>query len=256
MGLERSELRKFYSVPWIREAIFRQCADRYVCMRFWNGLQRHYGPEERQYNPRLRGSAYISFDSLDAVGPHGLQYWINKGVQEFIPEVSTRNDLDRSEYFVIDLDPKGEKLGIPEVRVATVQVLCSMLRSSFAQQNFRNHYWVRYSGNRSFHLYFWLKRRQDMVKIREAVKVVVGAMNNPGLSYQNLRGKTDYILVDIGAIARHRCVRSLWSVHHKTGRVCVPLLYKDIPRFDPNSATVDNVLAGKFGQTDIESRWG
>lgn len=258
--LTREQLKAFYSDERVKSALFRQCRDRFVCLRFDWGMVRHLTKHEQYYQDkapsfvRKDGKPFIAFVNPGngrGSNPYELAYWIDRGVVEFIPEVSDYSDLDRSDYFVIDLDPKDDQFSFDDLRSATKRVAKAVwnspLRPLIRELN------VRFSGNRSFHLYFRLTEKTDLVKIREAVKAQIDGIADEHLTYHNLRDHKDFILIDIGAIARHRCVRSLYSVHQKTGRVCVPLRFDEVDSFDPQSATIPNVLAGKFSFTDIPS---
>jgi hypothetical protein len=252
--MDRSE---YYGVPWIRSAILNQCQDRYVCLRFPDRMQRHPGRDEREVSPGTRYSDFIELVTDAGNNPRSVQYWINRGVQEFIPEVTTKWDMDRSDFFAIDLDPKNPDFNFHQLKVATVVVQRSVVANDNIRSFLLPHFNLRFSGNRSFHLYFRLRIPRDLVWIREQVKLALDAVTSRTgvLSYRNVKDRDDYILVDIGAIARHRCVRSLWSVHHKTNRVCVPLAMEELMDFNPATATMEAVLEGQFGQRDIDSCW-
>jgi len=247
----------YYGVPWVRSAILDQCRGRYVCLRFPDRLQRHPGRGEREVTPDMWYSDFIELMADEGNSPRSVQYWINRGVQEFIPEVTTKWDLDRSDFFVIDLDPKSPDFNFRQLKIATVVVQRAVVANDNLRVLLLPHFNLRFSGNRSFHLYFRLKSPLDLVWIREQVKFALDAVTSKTgvLSYRNIKDRNDYILVDVGAIARHRCVRSLWSVHHKTNRVCVPLAMEDLMKFDPTTATMEAVLDGDFGQRDINSCW-
>jgi DNA primase catalytic subunit len=100
----------------------------------------------------------------------------------------------------------------------------------------------RFSGNRSYHLYikFWwlheLKQVREIVK--SALDVVCGMYSQLTYSASDAEGK---IYIDIGAIAKHRCVRSLWSLHNKTGRVCIPV--SNLKTFKREDAELDKVIS-------------
>jgi len=247
----------YYSIPWVRTEILDQCRGRYVCLRFPDRLQRHPGRGERNAMPDLRYSDFIELTADDGNNPRSVQYWVNRGVQEFIPEVTTKWDLDRSDFFAIDLDPKNPEFSFHQLKIATVVVQRAVVANDNLRPLLLPNFNLRFSGNRSFHLYFRLKSPLDLVWIREQVKFALDAVTSRTgvLSYRNIKDRDDYILVDIGAIARHRCVRSLWSVHHKTNRVCVPLAMEELMNFDPATATMEAVVEGMFGQRDAESRW-
>lgn len=256
--LSKEIVKSYYSDPRVRSAIFNQCLDRFVCLRFDWGMVRH--PTRVELNskadfPGVDGKRFIAFRTNDGTkhSPTDLSYWVNRGTIEFIPEVTRWTDLDRADNFVIDLDPKSEDFSFDDLKKSTLLVLEAILASSLRPQIKELN--VRFSGNRSFHLYFRLTGIMALKDIREQVKVTLDVLESQhkDLSYHNVRDRTDFILIDIGAIARHRCVRSLFSLHAKTGRCCVPLHRNQIQDFDPATATIENVLAGHFNFGDIIS---
>lgn len=245
--VDLKRFRSYYTK--VRELVYVQCKDRYVAVRFESGLQRHFGVREHLY---VRSGDYILVTKPNGVDPTGLQYWINAGVLEFIPEVSRIYDLERTDTAIIDLDPKDDSFGFDQVKEAVVLVM-DRVRISKIGGILKDTYRLRYSGNRSIHLYLDLTQMVSLFALRKELQLVLGQMSG-WLSCKNLEGRKDYIYIDIGAMAVHRCVRSLWSLHHKTGKACVPVV--DLKSFDPGSATIDAVLDGRFGATDIIQRWG
>lgn len=262
--MDKETIKSFYSTPWVRKAIFDQCQERNVCIRHDWGMVRHFNKTEsdklaaRGVSPLLED--FIQFQSCGTAvdSPADIQYWINKHTLEFIPEVMSVYDLDRSEYFVVDLDPKDPNIfSFEDTRRATQLVLVALFGPDGDGAPLKargvpvNGYKLRFSGNRSFHIYGGLSERLELKKIREAVKDILDHAIEPSmeapfddklrLSYHNIRDRKDFILVDIGAIARHRCVRSLWSVHAKTGFVCVPV--ENLNTFQRDSAEMTKALA-------------
>lgn len=249
----------FYSIPWIGQSIVSQCKDRFVTVRFNYGLRRHYSAAELKWlqdiHATLRGVQYGSqeqpfFEIHRAYhqydNPTDLQWYARNGGVEIIPEVSQIYDLDRTDTVIIDLDPKDPAIfSFDDLRGATKVVyaaLCTKGSPLMAQFNVEA-VKFRFSGNRSFHIYIKLDKPYHFHPLREAVKesldIAIGMY--PSLSYKNLRNRSDYILIDIGALARHRCVRALWSLHHKTGLVCIPV--QNIDTFKREEASLDAVRA-------------
>lgn len=187
----------------------------------------------------------------DINNPLDLAYFVKAGVREFIPEVSTVYDLNRTDTIIIDLDPKDPaQFSFEDTRGATQVVAAALLTEGCA---LRQTYKVvahkfRFSGNRSFHLYIRLDGPKRFEEVREAVKQsldVAVKLYPSQLSYKNLRapdgsGRKDYMLVDIGALSRHRCVRSLWSIHHKSQMVCVPV--ENLATFSRDCASMEAVV--------------
>lgn len=256
------EPHQFYSTPWVMKELCGQFRNRYVNIRFPYGMRRHYNKHELNIissnGIQLVGNddrPFFEISSLSGMSPTSIGYFIKQGAVEFIPEVSVINDLDRTNVIIIDLDPKSLDFDFEDLRNVTYKVLMCML--GYRYENGRlveckidltnevtvEKYKVRFSGNRSFHLYLLLNRLVDFVELRKIVKERLDPLceEDETLSYRNIRDKNDYILIDIGALARHRCVRSLWSMHHKTRRVCVPV--RDIFSFGRDEAIPENVIA-------------
>lgn len=250
----------FYSTNWIAESLLNQFNRRFLTLRFDFGLRRHYSEAEMRLLHakrvrlwRMMPKPFIEIHQFlgDVNNPVDLAYFLKIGVQEFIPEVSTIYDLNRTDTIIIDLDPKDPELfSFEDLREATKVVDTALLTSGSALMTDFNVLArkMRFSGNRSFHLYIRLDKPHHFEELRAAVKKsldVVTEMYPDRLSYRNLRdsrgqGRKDYILIDIGALSRHRCVRSLWSLHHKTALACVPVA--DVATFQKDEASTDIVL--------------
>lgn len=258
-----TDYQKFYLTPWVKTALADQFKRRYMTMR-WDGfMRRHYNYQEiealKTYRVKLLGrpdegqtpffEVHGSWGSIN--NPVDIEYFINAGAQEFIPEVSYINDLDRTDTIIIDLDPKDPKMfDFEATRMATKIVHAALcVKGGPLDVNFKVLGWkFRFSGNRSFHIYIRLGRLYRFEELRTIVKENLNPVIEiyPHLSYTNLRGgkngppRTDFMLVDVGALARHRCVRSLWSLHHKTRMACIPV--ENLDTFDRKEAFVDAVL--------------
>lgn len=252
--------KSFYATPWVAESILEQCYRRFVTLQFDFGLARHYSEDEIGMLRRRRVKLWRVMEEPffeihqfvgDVNNPTDLAFFIKKGVKAFIPEVSTVYDLNRTDTVIIDLDPKSKDLfTFEDTRNATMVVATALLdeNSVFRRAFPLLDYKFRFSGNRSFHLYIRLDRPYPFVPLRDAVKKsldVVTRLYPRHLSYRNLtdasgQSRTDYILIDIGALSRHRCVRSLWSIHSKTNLVCVPV--EDLNSFSKDSAVIETVI--------------
>lgn len=183
--------------------------------------------------------------------PVDIQYHANRGMIEVIPEVSEINDLERTDTVIIDLDPKDPKLfGMDHLKWSTAAVYTTVtVKNGPLDGNFKILATkFRFSGNRSFHIYIRLQKKYQFEDIRKTLKTCLEPLTKlyPVLRYQNMRTtnvgppRTDFILIDVGAMSRHRCVRALWSLHNKTNLVCVPVT--DINSFDISQSEVANVL--------------
>jgi len=254
------DIREFYSTSWIAESLVEQFDRRFITLRFDHGMRRHYDERELQLLRERRITLWRLMDKPffeihqalgDRRNPVDLAYYLDQGVVEFIPEVSTIYDLNRTDTIIIDLDPKNPNLfDFEDTRGATKVVdvaLCGQGSVLTTQFNVIDRKY-RFSGNRSFHIYIRLDKPHHFEPVREAVKASLDVVTKmyPVLSYKNLRaadgsGRDDYILVDIGALSRHRCVRSLWSVHAKTLKACVPV--ENLDSFQRETATLEAVLA-------------
>lgn len=250
--------RDFYRIPWIASALLQQCYWRYLSVRFPFGLRRHFNIHEinslnrksvQLFRPTTTDTHLPFFELHKADGdiedPSDIYYYIEQGAVEFIPEVSTVFDMDRSDVIIIDLDPKGS-FSWHDIRYAMVlthEYLCkfdSPLAREFVVENWK----FRFSGNRSFHLYIKLQRPYEFKIVKEYVKKSLDPLvaRFPDYLTYDVKTAEGKIYIDIGAMAKHRCVRSLWSLHHKTGMVCVPI-FNNVMEFDLNESIPDRVIA-------------
>lgn len=264
---------EFYSLPWVAQAIVDQARHRYMTVRFDWGMCRHLARHDLKeaklaisngtvpWVP-LDENPFIEIHSVTGEGPYSLDYWVRRGAIEFIPEVSDVHDLNRTDVVIVDLDPKDEKFQWQDLVDATKKVMMALLGTiqpegvDFLRQTGTVPFSrvgadtgvtvrdckLRFSGSRSFHIYIQLEKRAEFPAIRTALKAILDPLEketNGNLTYHNLRDRKDFILVDIGAVARHRCVRSLYSMHAKTGRICIPV--KQLDGFEKESAAAPAV---------------
>lgn len=245
--LTREQVKAYYAQADVQAIILDQCRNRFVAIRFDWGMLRH--PSKNDIGNARRvgydfvihdGKPFITLTKAGSGGrPDDIVYWVSRGALEFIPEVSEYNDLDRSDFFVVDLDPKSPDFSFDDLRASTLKVLGRLKEWLASDSRFSlRAVEVRFSGNRSFHLYFRFNQKYDLTVIRDALKIALDPIDDvdSGLSYHNVRDRKDFILIDIGAVARHRCVRSLGSLHAKTGRRCIPLEESRISSFQPEEA--------------------
>lgn len=251
----------FYRTPWVTAELLKQCYRRYVTLRFDFGLARHYRDFELDLIRRARMDLWRALENphYEIHQAHGnenlpidLSYFLKRGVIEFIPEVSTVFDLNRTDTVIIDLDPKDPKqFSFDEIKGATAATIEAVLHSNSAFTRNVGHvaHKLRFSGNRSFHIYVKLPKPLKFEEIRPhlkssldvLVKMYRGLVHYEPLTKNDGSPRTDYLFIDIGALSRHRCVRSLWSIHAKTNMACVPV--PELMTFDKESATIDAVLS-------------
>lgn len=267
---ERMEPKEFYSLPWVAQAIVDQARHRYMTVRFEWGMCRHLIRGDLAEAKLAIGKGTVPWVALDSnpfieihsasgEGPYSLDYWVRRGAIEFIPEVSDVHDLDRTDVVIVDLDPKDEKFQWQDLVDATKKVMETLLGTvqpegvAFHKANGAlpldqvglpvRDCKLRFSGSRSFHIYIQLEKRTDFPTIRTALKKLLDPLeveSAGNLTYHNVRDRKDFILVDIGAVAKHRCVRSLYSMHAKTGRICIPV--KQIDGFDKERSAAPVVV--------------
>jgi len=250
----------------VSSSLVKQCRRRYVTLRYPNadgttGLRRYYTEAELQILRAKRiplmgypNEGKYFFEVQGSGNPHNptdLLYFANRGMMEVIPEVSEVNDLERTDTIIVDLDPKDPKLfGMEHLKWSTIAVWTAvMAKDGPVDGNFKiQQAKLRFSGNRSFHIYVRLQKKYQFVDIRTALKASLEPLTKQHqfLRYQNMKTtqagppRNDFMLIDIGAMSRHRCVRALWSLHHKTGLVCVPVA--DINKFEMEHSGMSHVL--------------
>lgn len=204
----------------------RKCVDWHLSC--WPGPEAHEGFIELH---RAKGEA----------DPTALQHHLDRGIVEIIPEVSIAWDLDRSAIICLDLDPKFD-MPFDDLKVQidwmakALPVGVDLLDGITVVAHK-----IRYSGNRSLHLWLALSKPTDLAACREAVKRRLGPVvrSRPILTLDPKQdGRVVYL--DVNTMARHRCVRCCYSLHMKTGLVCVPVVNLD--RFEKEQAAPEEVL--------------
>lgn len=245
------DARTYYSDERIADAVVRQCRHRYVALRSSDGeMRRHYSDAARQRcfdwnlscwpGPEM-STGFVEIHRVrGAEDPTALQYHVERGLVEVIPEVSIAWDLERSPILCIDLDPKFD------MKLDDLKGQLDWIARAFpvglpiegAPVVGRK---VRFSGNRSLHLWLALERPVPMAAARLAVeKALMPLVKSRPILTLDVKQDGRVVYVDTKTIAKHRCVRCLYSLHLKTGLCCVPVF--DLHTFQREHATPEEVL--------------
>jgi DNA primase len=242
----------YYGDTRIADAVTRECRHRLVMVRTANAIVRHYHADAARrladwsisrwpssHNDRT--DPFIEIHRPAGPGdPTSLEYHVRAGVIEFVPEVSKVWDLERAPTFCVDLDPKFDIA--PSLLIECMRMLADRLKPgtvlhsrSVIDRKFR------FSGNRSLHMWVALDLPAKLDTIRAAVKErLEPVIKSTKLMTLDLTRQGNVVYVDLGTIAKSKCVRALYSLHAKTGLCCVPL--DNLEQFDRSQADPAVVL--------------
>lgn len=241
----------FYMSPRIATAMLPQLRFRYVALRTLSAMFRHYDTDGiaklLKYDSDLWLPTENPFVEIHrATGPDdplSLEYHVRRGVIEFIPEVTTIFDADRSATILVDLDPKSMQIGLADLLFAASLVTLALgPNSQFDGGGRVRGVKYRYSGNRSIHVILKLDKLYPVNELRSAVRAALEPLVRSYPTHLSLDNMPigSYIYLDCNAIARGRAVRALYSLHHKTGLACVPV--PTLETFDIRQADPEFVL--------------
>lgn len=241
----------YYSDPRVGQRIADACRFRYCMIRNRDGkVVRHFSPRALKTIQRYELSLWrpdidnprIELHRHDGVSDPRSIAWMaqNEEAIEIVPDMSRLHDIKRSPYCCVDLDPKVdvplpkliELTDIVATQTAPGGPLGSLL--PVVGQKFR------WTGNRSFHIWSVFNKPIEFESIRTALEKVLEPVCSifPILSLDLQR--PDGVYVDIKVNASGKAVRSLYSLHYKTGMACVPV--PKLANFDIRSAQPERVL--------------
>ena len=230
--------------PVVGETILEFCKNRHV------GFYCVF--TERHFFRRQFGGKYIVLNNMkDLMSYVGIHYI------DVIPCVHRINSK-RPDWLVVDLDA-GE-----EVSFEQTKKVAEVVYKTFEQLDLKPA--LKFSGSRGFQIWSWLgdfeipkryeplelpggtKRSMDYFTLfadfihltqREVEKKI------PGLTTSHVGGKEerkDKVLLDPSSMKENGLVRAPYTIHHKTGLVSVPVKIKELKKFVPEDATVENVI--------------
>lgn len=239
---------RYYSTPWVANAIVRQCRLKYTTVRYPNALLRHY---RRPINEDIASNMWLPvtksgnpFFEIHRVGDDprdmlSFRHFVESGAVEFIPATSRVYDLDRASTVCVDLDPKVDIDLHVQKEILIAVYRCLSPGTFFAAKRGLVGCEFRHSGNRSFHVWLHLQRPSNLAGLKADIKEALTPFvnTNKGFTFDNQENAT--LLLDCGSLARNRCTRSLWSLHWKTSRVCVPV--PDIKAFRVEDTEIEEV---------------
>lgn len=250
----------YYADPRIGRLIVQACRHRYVALRGQDGtIHRHFGEKALkaiwQYDLRLWNpvvdSPFIEIHRHEGLSDPRSVTWAvqNDRIIEFIPEMSTLRDSNITPYVCVDLDPKTE------IQIGTLISLTKLIAAQTAPGGPLSSILpvigqkIRYSGNRSLHVWSALQKCVPFDVIRAALRKVLDPVVAimPILSFDVTR--QDGVYVDIQINAKGKAVRCLYSLHHKTGLACinVPSLESfDIRHADPTFVLANGLIRESF----------
>jgi DNA primase len=227
--------KRYY--PRVVDALLEFCRDRWVSVfrlfteRAW--LQRKLGPK------------YITIKSAEDV-----QKWLDVHGIDFIPYIH-RVGSDRPDWLVIDFDAGKE---VPMERTKKVVQMAHEVLVGLGVEPA-----LKFSGSRGFQIWAQFKQRELPVDYQpkqlkterrernffsfysDIVRFVESrvAEKLPGLTTSETAKKearADRVLLDASIIKPMGDVRSPYSMHYKTGLISMPLIVKELDKFEPEHA--------------------
>ncbi len=230
--------------PVVAKTVFEFCKDRYV------GFYCLF-TEKRFFRRDFRGKKIVLNSIKD------LLFFINIHCIDVIPCVH-RIGKERPDWLVLDIDP-GPKVEFEKTKEVT--------RIAFKIfEKLKLNPALKFSGSRGFQIWSLIKdfeipenykpielkggRKREknyFTLFSDFVRAIQKEVDKkiPGLTTSETLGKKereDKILFDPSTMKPLGLVRSPYAVHSKTGLVSLPLSLKDLKKFNPEDASIEETI--------------
>ncbi|MGC4035767.1 MAG: non-homologous end-joining DNA ligase [Chitinophagaceae bacterium] len=170
-----------------------------------------------------------------------LLFIANLGCIEMNPWNSVVSNLDKPDYFIIDIDP-SEKNSFDEV-VDVALVVRSVLNKADIDG------FCKTSGSTGMHIYVPCKRKYEYNQVRDFAKIIATLTHdqmqtNTTLERSLSKRKKNQIYIDYLQNSRGQTLASAYSVRPKPGAtVSAPLEWKEVKHgLSPSDFTIKNML--------------
>jgi bifunctional non-homologous end joining protein LigD len=165
---------------------------------------------------------------------------VQMGVIELHTSNARRDNFERPDRFVIDLDPA------PDVPWARTVASAFQVRDRLAELGLDS--WVKTTGGKGLHIVVPLARRQSWDEVKDFTRAfsVDLSVRNPGkyLTKANIAARKGKIFIDYLRNGRGATAISAFCIRAKpTGAISVPLRWDELsPALDPDTFTPEAVI--------------
>jgi len=169
-----------------------------------------------------------------------LVWAINLGTIEVHPWLSTRADLDRPTYVILDLDPMAPATYADGVRVAfALKKLTGQLGLSV---------YPKISGATGLHLYLPIAPRytfkQTSTFVKRLGEAVIAALPSLATNERRVAARAGKVYIDYLQNLRGKTIASVYSLRPFPGApASLPVTWAELPNTHPASFTLKNALA-------------
>ncbi len=169
-----------------------------------------------------------------------LAYVINLGAIPLHVWSSRIDDLQRPDWCVLDLDPKGAPFG----HVVEIALEIRRLCESIGMPSF-----VKTSGSTGLHVLLPLARQCTHEQARQLAEImarlITDSLGNIATTARSIERREGKVYVDTGQNGHGRLIASPFSVRPLPGApVSTPLSWREVtPQLDPAELTIDTVPA-------------
>jgi bifunctional non-homologous end joining protein LigD len=247
LGITKLELAHYYETvgPWIlpyiadRPLTLVRCPDGVggECFYQKHGDQHFHESIGRTRIPENDGElkVYTYVDSAAA-----LVGMVQMGVIELHTSNARRDNFERPDRFVIDLDPATD---VPWARTVASAF---QVRDRLAEIGLDS--WVKTTGGKGLHVVVPLARRAEWDEIKDFTRAFSNDLSarNPGkyLTKANIAARKGKIFIDYLRNGRGATAISAFCVRSKpTAAISVPLTWEELsPAIDPDSFTPEAVI--------------
>jgi bifunctional non-homologous end joining protein LigD len=186
----------------------------------------------------------------------GLVGMVQMGALELHTSNARRDNFERPDRFVIDLDPA------PDVPWARTVASAFQVRDRLAELGLES--WVKTTGGKGLHVVVPLARRHGWDEVKEFTKAFSAdlSVRNPGqyLIKATIAARKGKIFIDYLRNGRGATSIGAYCIRAKpTGAISVPLRWEELtPKLDPDSFTPDVVArrVAKLKADPWDGYWG
>ncbi|HKH47204.1 MAG TPA: non-homologous end-joining DNA ligase, partial [Thermoanaerobaculia bacterium] len=245
-GYTKGDLIEYYRTvsPWMLPYL---CDRPLVLDRYPNGItgksffQKHapdMATAGRLRTVPIRGDGTREIDYFLCDEPEGLLALVNLGAIPFHVWASRLPDLDRPDWCILDLDPKGAPFA-HVVRIAlTIRELCEEIEMpSF----------IKTSGGSGLHVLLPMGRQLDHERVRQLAellaRVIVERLPDVATTARSIPARKGKVYVDALQNGRGKLLAAPYSVRPRPGApVSTPLAWSEVgPRLDVRKFTIRSV---------------
>lgn len=223
MTLTRHQISEYYADPHIRSELLSQIKDGPVM-----AIQ-SLPSGDVLHRKRLGKPITITQVSAEDT-PDSLKWYTDRRYSEFHPVIGKTTDKAW-----VDIDPG------PNKSLEQLKPLVSDVAKALAKFPSMQDVSIAYSGGRGFHVRGHLNDTQSTDTLRRKLTTFLkDKFKQKGIVFT--KPKNNEVRLDTSTLKNKGSIRALYSLNSETGRVALPLTFRNLKTFKPEDADVRRIL--------------